>query len=136
MKISRGQCDPGGFILRELVTSTTVILAPGACGQGVRKRSHVPTLAGKFRAPAGKFRALAGKFRAPAAKFRAPAGKFWALASKFRALAGKFRGRPVGPPVGGGRPVGPPVGGGGKSKSAQTRHYERFTSSYHAQIDQ
>ena len=31
--------------MRELVTSTTVILAPGACGQGVRKRSQVPTLA-------------------------------------------------------------------------------------------
>ena len=29
--------------LRELVTSTTVILAPGACGQGVRKRSQVIT---------------------------------------------------------------------------------------------
>ena len=28
--------------LRELVTSTTVILAPGACGKGVRKRSQVP----------------------------------------------------------------------------------------------
>ena len=33
------------FDLRELVTSTTVILAPGACGRGVRKRSQVPTLA-------------------------------------------------------------------------------------------
>ena len=39
--LSTVHSPPDGFPcnLRELVTSTTVILAPGACGRGVRKRS-------------------------------------------------------------------------------------------------
>ena len=131
------------YNLRELVTSTTVILAPGACGKGVRKRSRAP----QCRNPEDPMDPMD------------PVENAGRLNPMHRHnTSGLFSGK--GPPIfhdfPGGRPrgaqgdpkrpkgtkksprgaQGEPNGRGGKSKSAQTRHCERFTASYHARIDQ